>query len=75
MKKYRDIDGNSGVDAYSFDDESITVKFKNGGIYLYTYDSTGIENIEEMKELAESGDGLNAFINRYVRSRYASKLA
>lgn len=42
---------------------------------LYTYTSAGSHNIEEMKELATRGEGLNSFINRHVRKKYASKIA
>ncbi len=34
------------------------MQFKNRSVYLYTYESAGKYNIEEMKSLAEAGDGL-----------------
>ena len=73
MERYRDIDGDSGIAEYEPGTDYIRVKFKDGSVYLYTYASAGSSNIEEMKRLAAAGDGLNAFINRNVRKRYAKK--
>lgn len=73
MKPYRDIDGDSGVVAYETGLDFIRVQFRDGGLYLYTNASAGSTNVARMKTLAASGDGLNAFINRYVRNRYARK--
>jgi hypothetical protein len=58
----------------NFGDVFIKVEFTSGAIYLYTYDSTGMQDIERMKELAVAGEGLNSYISKYVRKRYASKL-
>lgn len=73
MERYRDIDGDSGVAEYELGTDYIRVKFKDGSVYLYTYASAGSSYIEEMKRLAVIGDGLNAFINKNVRKRYAKK--
>lgn len=40
---------------------------------MYTYNSVGGANLETMKRLAVSGEGLNGFINMSVKKRYASK--
>jgi hypothetical protein len=74
MERYKNLGGNSGVAAYEIDSNSITVQFVTGSVYLYTYKSTGSENIEEMKLLAISGQGLNSFISKYVKKSYESKL-
>lgn len=74
MERYRNLGGDSGVVAYEFGDTSITVEFSDGAHYLYTYQSAGSYNIEEMKRLAVAGRGLNSFINANVRKKYASKL-
>ncbi|WP_199669333.1 hypothetical protein [Coprococcus sp. AF16-5] len=39
-------------------------------VYRYSYKSAGVENVENMKVLAEQGYGLNSFINRYVKYKY-----
>lgn len=73
MEQYRDIDNDSGVAGYEIGDDYIRVQFDDGSVYLYTYASAGTANIEEMKKLAITGDGLNSFIMRHVRKRYARK--
>ncbi len=65
MILYADVDHDSNVEAYQIEPDRITVKFKSGTnqYYEYTYSSAGSSNIEHMKMLAESGDGLNSFIS------------
>lgn len=75
MPLYKDINGDSGVQSYEIGDGSITVHFERGGSYLYTNASAGADHIVEMQRLAQIGDGLNAYINKYVRKNYAQKLA
>ena len=74
MEKYRNLGGNSNVSSYEIGEEQITVQFGDGSLYLYNYASTGHDNIERMKILASDGLGLNSFINKYVKKRYARKL-
>jgi hypothetical protein len=74
MEQYKNLSGNSGIAAYELGDDSIKVEFRDGHIYLYTYQSPGREDIERMKELAITGRGLNTYISQHVRRRYASKL-
>lgn len=64
MENYADRDNNSGVKTYEIGNDYIIVEFKAGRnrFYKYTYNSAGSSNVEEMKKLAEAGDGLNRFI-------------
>ena len=75
MVPYADTDHDSGVEAYGCTPDSIVVKFKEGTnqYYEYTYASAGSSQVEQMKVLAASGDGLNAFINTKVRFHYADR--
>ena len=73
MKPYENLGGNSGVVTYENGPDFIKVQFSDGSIYRYTYASAGSDNIECMKQLAESGHGLNSFINTNVRNLYAAK--
>jgi hypothetical protein len=73
MQRYKDIDGDSGVHSYEYGEEHIVVQFDSGHVYTYTYRSAGHHNIERMKVLADSGEGLNSFIMRRVKNRYAKK--
>lgn len=74
MEQYKNIGGDSGITAYELGQDSITVQFKDGAVYLYTNQSAGAANIAEMQRLAVSGQGLNSFISRVVRKGYAQKL-
>ena len=73
MIPYEDIDNDSNVAAYEIGAGMIRVQFKDGSIYRYTNSSAGAENIRQMIQLARSGDGLNSFINKYVRDGYEAK--
>ncbi len=70
----QELGGDSGVSAYEIGDDSITVQFSTGAVYLYTNRSAGSANIAKMKLLAAAGEGLNSHINRYVKKGYESKL-
>ncbi|WP_417822832.1 hypothetical protein [Thalassospira lucentensis] len=75
MAIYRDVNGDSGVESYETGDDWILVTFSKGQQrhYTYTYEVTGAENVEHMKQLAASGDGLNSFINKHVKRLYSHK--
>jgi len=74
MEHYRNLGGYSGVAAYEIGDDYIKVRFLDGSIYLYNHQSTGRDDIEHMKKLAQNGQGLNSFITRVVKKRYAAKI-
>ena len=69
---YRYNNRRSGVKGYSFGDTYITVYFKTGGEYTYTYSSCSVLDIENMKVLAFENSGLNTYINQY-KPGYARK--
>jgi hypothetical protein len=73
MERYLNIDGDSGVSGYEIGVDFIRVQFSTGSIYLYTYVSAGQDKIEQMKVLAQTGNGLNAFISTRARRLYARK--
>ncbi len=73
MIHYRNKGGNSGVRLFEILDSSILVRFSDGKTYLYTYQSAGSSHIENMKNLAIKGVGLNSYINRKVRKNYERK--
>ncbi len=73
MTKYENLSGNSGVTAYEIGNDWIKAQFLHEWIYLYTVESAGSSNIEEMKSLAQSGQGLSGFISRNVKYNYAEK--
>lgn len=68
---YANIGGNSGVDSYVEGYGWIMVNFTTGAKYLYTTKSTTDANIEQMKQYAHEGKGLNSYIMRICRDGYA----
>ena len=74
MKRYANLAGNSPITAYEITDDSITIEFNLAHTYLYTYNSAGKKNIEQMKNLAMAGRGLSTFISKVVKERYAEKI-
>lgn len=70
MIPYKNLAGDSNVLAYETGPDWILVRFRRGPAFKYTVESAGAENIQTMKELAERGLGLNAFINTHVRYRH-----
>ena len=75
MKKYCDIDGNSGISAYEVGDDFVIVCFAKGGMYLYNYSITGSNHVNKMIELARIGNGLNRYINLNIEHASARKIA
>jgi hypothetical protein len=75
MQPYLDLNHDSGISAYESGEDFIRVWFKDGAGYEYSSLSAGMQNIIAMNELASRGHGLNTYINRHVRKRYALKLS
>lgn len=73
MTRYKNIDGDSGIDGYEVGADYLRVQFTSGQIYRWTYGSAGRQHVETMKVLAARGDGLNAYINRFVRKMYSRR--
>lgn len=73
MQQYKNLGRDSNVKAFEIGSDHISVQFQDTKVYVYTYASAGQINIEQMKKLALTGQGLNAFINKHVKKRYASK--
>lgn len=74
MQRYLNAGGDSGVTRFEIGQDSIAVEFRDGAVYLYNHASAGSSNIEQMKQLALCGRGLNSFINRHARKAYAARL-
>ncbi|WP_294820228.1 hypothetical protein [uncultured Flavobacterium sp.] len=74
MKRYKNLEGHSGVTAYEITAEGIAVAFGRNDVYLYTYSSAGKRIIENMKKLAAEGRGLSTYISRSVREKFEKKL-
>ena len=70
MKVYANRGGNSSVRYYEYGGDYITIQFKTGAPYTYSYRSAGKYNVETMKQLADSGQGLGSFIMRNCSKLY-----
>lgn len=75
MERYRNLSGDSGVEAYVIDDHFIAVRFNTGVTYWYTDASVGSKHVVAMKRLALQGQGLSTYISTHpdVRKGYAKK--
>lgn len=75
MKAYKDFDKDSGIAAYDYGDDWISVQFKGGQTYEYQASKIGEEHIATMKKFADSGEGLNSYImrNSIVKNGWSSK--
>jgi hypothetical protein len=72
MKRYANLDGQSGVLAYDLRPDAIVLRLLTGGDYEYTYASAGRDNVEAMKRLAIAGRGLATYVNQH-KPPYARK--
>jgi hypothetical protein len=71
MKSYANNRGNSPITHYEINSQSITVWFKGGNPYNYSYNGkAGKYHVDTMKKLAFSGTGLSAYITQNVRFDY-----
>jgi hypothetical protein len=75
VERYRNLSGNSGVDAFEIGPHSIAVRFRTGMVYWYTEASVGATRLNELKRLAIMGRGLSTYISTHpdVKGGYASK--
>lgn len=71
MVDYLNNRENSPITHYEINPQTITVWFKGGKSYCYSYyGEAGEQNVEKMKELAILGTGLSAYITQNVRFDY-----
>lgn len=71
MEIYKDINNDSGVRGYEIGNDCITVWFDGTAKpYTYSYGVAGRIHVDKMKVLARNGDGLNAYINNFVKFKY-----
>jgi hypothetical protein len=74
MTKYKNLGGDSNIAEYECGDDYIKVRFtRSTAIYVYDSHVPGLKIVAEMKQLAESGQGLSSYIYRNVRSKFSRK--
>lgn len=71
MEQYGNLGRDSGVKGFNTGEDFITVFFNGSSrSYRYSYRKAGRSHVEQMKALARRGEGLNAYINKYVKDLY-----
>lgn len=75
MTPYRNLDGDSRIEAYDALEDSIHVVFRDGTQrnYLYNHARPGKAIVDQMKALADQGRGLAKFIADTVQQSHACK--
>ncbi len=75
MTPYKNLNGESGIEAYEIDAGSITVSFMCGDFQYYLYNSLrpGADVVQTMVSLARQGHGLNTYISTTVRANFFKK--
>ncbi|MCT1467925.1 hypothetical protein M3B74_14875 [Citrobacter freundii] len=73
MPAYANKGGNSGIVSYEITADSITVEFKDGWKYVYDGKKPGAATVAKMKDLAQSGHGLNSYISSVVKGNFSGK--
>ena len=76
MTQYKNLGNNSSIRAYEYDATGIRIQFNDGSTYEYTAASLGEPLLQEMKRLADVGQGLCSYINRNknIRLGYSRKI-
>lgn len=69
MERYRDTGGDSGVTAYEIGTDYIRVQF-SGTSLTYSYRKATSTHVENLKQLARNGSGLNSYIDRHTKYLY-----
>jgi len=71
MERYKNLGGTSGVSTYEIGSDFIKIKFKTSSIiYVYSNIKTGQQHVEAMKQLAERGSGLQAYVNHHKGMKF-----
>lgn len=73
MNAYLNRSGKAGIVAYDSGSDWIRLQFVDGKTYKYAADKIGASNLETMKRLAVSGEGLTTFVNSHsqVKNGYS----
>lgn len=72
--RYKNLSGDSKVSRYVITKDTVTIRFADNSVYVYTNQSADPVNIAKMKTLAQAGKGLGTFIEANVKNRFMRKV-
>lgn len=72
MKKYEDLDNNSEIEAYKYDEHKITFRFKEVEERDYSDKTISFFDLDSLKARADLGRGLDEYIKE-IEAREANK--
>lgn len=72
--RYKNLSGASKVARYVITKDTITIRYVDNSVYVYTNQSADPVNIAKMKTLAVAGKGLSTFIDANVKDRFMRKV-
>jgi len=68
QQPYRNQGGNSQILSYETGNEFLKVEFaETGAVFKFSYRTAGKRHVDEMKRLAQSGEGLDKYICENMR--------
>lgn len=71
MQMYKNLGGDSNIKCYEIGNDYIDVIFYGTAkTYRYSYASAGRQKVEQMKRLAQQGEGVNSYIIKNARLLY-----
>ncbi len=73
MERYQNTSGQSGIEAFELGVGWIKIRFADGWLYTFTEDKVGRAPLIALQQFAVDGQGLNTYINQYVRDQYTTK--
>lgn len=72
-KKYKKQEG-TGVNKYAILKNGLFIRFvTDPHNYTYNFLKPGKDKVDDMKTLAEKGEGLSSYISRFVKGNYFEK--
>lgn len=74
MTSYKNLAGNVGICSYELGEDKIRIKFHSRKSFLFDYQNTGEEHIDEMQHLATQGYGLYNYIEENITENDAVAL-
>lgn len=73
MEKYKNLSGDSPIVEFEIGTDSISIKFKDGWIYIFNGVRPGALQVEKLKSLAAAGKGLSGYLSSNVGKNFFSK--